>query len=100
MLAFACGCLLRAVNAQGQGAEPTVTWTRHGEVVFEADVRPGGAAKNSRPMLVESLEISGVRKKERWGEFTVAFFHATSRAGTWAVSSGTSHGETHETSHF
>ena len=67
-------------NARGQGAEPTVTWTRHGEVVFEADVRPGGAAKNSRPMLVESMEISGVRKKEGWGEFTAAFLDATSRA--------------------
>jgi len=72
--------LLVVVNAWGQGAEPTVTWTRHGEVVFEADVRPGGAAKNSRPMLVESMEISGVRKKEGWGEFTAAFFDATSRA--------------------
>lgn len=78
--AFACGLFLLAAKAPGQGAEPTVTWTRHGEVVFEADVRAGGAAKNSRPMLVESMEISGVRKKEKWGEFTAAFFDATSRA--------------------
>ena len=55
-------------------------WTRHGEVVFEADVRPGGAAKNSRPMLVESMEIAGVRKKEGWGEFAAAFLDSTSRA--------------------
>jgi TonB family protein len=78
--AFVCGCLLLAGSARGQGAEPTLTWTRHGEVVFEAEVRPGGAARNSRPMLVESLEISGVRKKEGWGEFTAAFFDSTSRA--------------------
>ncbi|HEV2617580.1 MAG TPA: TonB family protein [Candidatus Acidoferrales bacterium] len=77
---FACGCLLLSPRASGQGAEPTLSWTRHGEVVFEADVRPGGAAKNSRPMLVESMEISGVRKKEGWGEFAAAFFDATSRA--------------------
>jgi TonB family protein len=78
--AFACGCMLLTPRARGQGAEPTLTWTRHGEVVFEADVRPGGAAKNSRPMLVESMEISGVRKKEGWGEFAAAFFDATTRA--------------------
>lgn len=78
--AFACVCLFVAANARGQGAEPTVTWTRHGEVVFEADVRAEGAAKNSRPMLVESMEISGVRKREGWGEFAAAFLDATSRA--------------------
>jgi len=78
--AFVCSCLLLATNARGQGAEPTLTWTRHGEVVFEADVRPGDAAKNSRPMLVESMEISGVRKKEGWGEFVAGFLDATSRA--------------------
>lgn len=72
--------LLVAPSARGQGAEPTLSWTRHGEVVFEADVRPGGAAKSSRAMLVESMEISGVRKKEGWGEFAAAFFDATSRA--------------------
>jgi len=74
-----------APQARGQGAEPTVTWTRHGEVVFEAEVRPGDAAKNSRPMLVESMEISGVRKKEGWGEFAAAFFDATSRAWLSAI---------------
>ena len=78
--AIVCGLFLMAVNARGQGAEPTLTWTRHGEVVFEADVRPGGTAKNSRPMLVESMEISGVRKKEGWGEFAAAFLDATTRA--------------------
>lgn len=83
--AFACVCLFEAARARGQGAEPTVTWTRHGEVVFEADVRPGGAAKNSRPMLVESMEISGVRKKEGWGEFAAAFLDATSRAWLAAI---------------
>lgn len=83
--ALVCGWLLMTPHARGQGAEPTVTWTRHGEVVFEADVRPGGAAKNSRPMLVESMEISGVRKKEGWGEFAAVFFDATSRAWLSAI---------------
>lgn len=79
--------LMLATNVRGQGAEPTLTWTRHGEVVFEADVRPGGAAKNSRPLLVESMEISGVRKKEGWGEFAAAFFDATARAWLTAIPS-------------
>ncbi|MGH9709880.1 MAG: hypothetical protein ACRD37_05000, partial [Candidatus Acidiferrales bacterium] len=89
-VAFGCGCLLLAARVRGQGAEPTLTWTRHGEVVFEADVRPGGAAKDSRPMLVESMEIAGVRKKEGWGEFTAAFFGATSRAWLSAIPAATS----------
>jgi len=83
--AFVCGSLLLAANARGQGAQPTVTWTRHGEVVFEADVRPGGAAKNSRPMLIVTMEIDGVRKKEGWGEFAGAFLDATSRAWLGAI---------------
>ncbi|HEV2222600.1 MAG TPA: TonB family protein [Candidatus Acidoferrales bacterium] len=81
--------LTLAARARGQGAEPTVTWTRHGEVVFEADVRPGGAAKNSRPMLVESMEISGVRNKIGWGEFAAAFLNATSRAWLAAIPAAT-----------
>ncbi|HEV2314453.1 MAG TPA: TonB family protein [Candidatus Acidoferrales bacterium] len=82
----ACALVL-ATDARGQGTEPTLTWTRHGEVVFEADVRPGGAAKNSRPMLVESMEISGVRNKRGWGEFAGAFLDATSRAWLAAIPS-------------
>ena len=85
----ACALTLAATPARGQGAEPTVTWTRHGEVVFEADVRPGGAAKNSRPMLVESMEISGVRNKRGWGEFAAAFLDATSRAWLAAIPAAT-----------
>ena len=85
IVAFVCGCLLLAARARGQGAEPTVTWTRHGEVLFEAEVRAGGAAKNSRPMLVESMEISGVRNKRGWGEFAAAFLDATSRAWLTAI---------------
>ncbi len=81
--------LTLAARARGQGPEPTVTWTRHGEVVFEADVRPGGAAKNSRPMLVESMEISGVRNKRGWGEFAAAFLDATSRAWLAAIPAAT-----------
>lgn len=83
--AVACWCLLMGARARGQGAEPTVTWTRHGEVVFEAEVRAGGAAKNSRPMLVESMEISGVRNKRGWGEFAAAFLGTTSRAWLAAI---------------
>ena len=85
LVVFAACVLTLAPRVRGQGAEPTVTWTRHGEVVFEAEVRAGGAAKNSRPMLVESMEISGVRKKEGWGEFAAAFLDATSRAWLSAI---------------
>ena len=87
--AFVCGFLLLAASARGQGAQPTVTWTRHGEVVFEADVRPGGAAKNSRPMLIVTMEIDGVKKKEGWGEFAGAFLAAASRAWLAAIPAAT-----------
>ena len=88
--ALVCGCLLLlAASARGQGAEPTVTWTRHGEVVFEAEVRPGGAAKNSRPMLIVTMEIDGVKKKEGWGEFAAAFLDTTSRAWLNAIPAAT-----------
>jgi TonB family protein len=85
LVVFTACVLTLAPRVRGQGAEPTVTWTRHGEVVFEADARPAGAAKNSRPMLVESMEISGVRKKEGWGEFAAAFLDATTRAWLAAI---------------
>ena len=81
-------------RAQEQGlpqpAQPTVSWTRHGEVQFEADVRPGGAPKHSRPMLIVTMEIAGVRKKKGWGEFTAAFFGATSRAWLGLIPSSAS----------
>ncbi|MHB8541767.1 MAG: energy transducer TonB [Candidatus Acidiferrales bacterium] len=86
--------LVPRARAQEQGlpqpAEPTLSWTRHGEVVFEADVRPGGAPKNSRPMLIVTMEIAGVRKKKGWGEFTAAFFDATSRAWLGLIPSAAS----------
>ena len=92
---LACGFTLAPrARAQEQGlpqpAQPTLSWTRHGEVEFEADVRPGGAPKHSRPMLIVTMEIAGVRNKRGWGEFTAAFFGATSRAWLGLIPSAAS----------
>lgn len=92
-LAVGLACVLTLVpraRAQVQPAEPTLTWTRHGEVEFEADVRPAGAPKSSRPMLIETMEIAGVRNKRGWSEFTAAFFDATSRAWLGVIPSSAS----------
>ena len=94
VLAACSLALAPRARAQEQGlpqpAQPTVSWTRHGEVEFEADVRPGGAPKHSRPMLIVTMEIAGVRKKKGWGEFTAAFFGATSRAWLGLIPSSAS----------
>lgn len=90
-VALVCGCLLAPLaRAQEQPAEPSYTFAWHGGVVFEADVRPAGAPKKSRPMLIETMEISGLKKKQGWGEFVAAFFNATSRAWLGAIPSSTS----------
>jgi TonB family protein len=94
LIVLAACSLARAPRARAQEQEqppqPTLTWARRGEVVFEADVRPAGAPKHSRPMLVETMEIAGVKKKEGWGEFVAAFLDATSRAWLGAIPSSTS----------
>ncbi|MFZ0213433.1 MAG: energy transducer TonB [Candidatus Acidiferrales bacterium] len=66
-------------------AQPNITFTRHGEIEFEADVRPSGASPSSRAMLTETLEIAGVKKKEGWGDFVSAFVQSTSTAWLGAI---------------
>jgi len=65
-------------------AEPSVSLTRHGTIVFEADVRASGS---SRVILTETIEISGVKNKEGWDEFISAFADSTSRAWLGAIPS-------------
>lgn len=65
-------------------AEPSVTLTRHGMIVFEVDVR---AAGSSRVILIETVEVSGVKNQEGWGEFITAFADSTSRAWLGAIPS-------------
>lgn len=62
--------------------EPDVTFTRHGTIVFEADVRAPGS---SRSILTESIEVASVKNKQGWGEFISAFADSTSRAWLGAV---------------
>lgn len=65
-------------------AEPSISLTRHGTIVFEADVRASGS---SRVILAESIEIAGIKNKEGWGEFISAFADSTSRAWLAAIPS-------------
>lgn len=65
-------------------AEPSVTLTRHGTIVFEADVRASGS---SRVILTETVEVAGVKNQQGWGEFISAFADSTSRAWLAAISS-------------
>jgi TonB family protein len=55
----------------------TFNITRHGKIIFEADVREPGS---SRIALTETVEISGVKSKQDWTDFVSAFVDATSRA--------------------
>lgn len=93
-LIFGLACLLVSPGrstAQQQrpgvpqgAAEPNVTLTRHGTIVFEADVRAPGS---SRVILTETIEISGVKNQEGWSEFISAFADSTSRAWLDAIPS-------------
>lgn len=62
--------------AQG-GPPATFSITRHGKIIFEADVREPGS---SRVSLTETVEISGVKSKSAWTPFVSAFVDSTSRA--------------------
>lgn len=63
-------------------AEPSVSLTRHGTIIFEADVRASGSP---RVILAESIEIAGVKNKEGWAEFISGFADSTSRAWLDAI---------------
>ena len=65
--------------------EPNATFTFHGEIEFEAEVRPAGAPPHSHAMLTETLEIGGVKSKEGWGDFVSAFTDAITRAWLNAI---------------
>lgn len=61
-----------------QGGRPaTFGITRHGKIIFEADVREPDSA---RVVLNETVEISGIKSKSEWTPFVSAFVDATSRA--------------------
>lgn len=61
-------------------AEPGVTLTRHGSIVFEADVAAPEAGVGSHVVLKENIEIAGVRSAQGWIEFVHAFAGTTARA--------------------
>ncbi|MGB6482592.1 MAG: TonB family protein [Candidatus Acidiferrales bacterium] len=60
--------------------EPNFTVTRHGDILFEANVAAASAGAASRVMLTETIEISGVKNAQGWIEFIHAFADATARA--------------------
>jgi TonB family protein len=96
-----CG-MVHAANAADSGspqqdrpgvspgvAEPGVTLTRHGSIIFEADVaapEEGG----SRVLLKENIEIAGVNSAQGWIEFIHAFAGTTARALLDAIPSSAS----------
>lgn len=55
----------------------TFNITRHGKIIFEADVRE---PDSSRVVLTETVEVSGVKSKQDWTDFISALVKTTSRA--------------------
>lgn len=85
LLAAPCLCSGRPFILQGQQERPgvpeggppaTFSITRHGKIVFEADVRE---PDSPRVVLTESIEISGLKSPQGWTEFVSAFVKATSQ---------------------
>lgn len=85
-LGFACGLVFPFLLARAQQQRPGVPQggppatfgiTRHGKIVFEADIREPGS---SRVTLTETVEIAGIKSKQGWTDFVSAFVNATSRA--------------------
>ncbi|MFZ0333830.1 MAG: TonB family protein [Candidatus Acidiferrales bacterium] len=60
-------------------AEPDFTITRHGTILFEANIAAPGPESASRVLLTESIEISGVKAGQGWLDFIHAFAASTSR---------------------
>ncbi len=60
-------------------AEPNFTITRHGTIVFDADIAAPEPGSGSRVLLSESIEISGVKHSQGWLDFVHAFAASTSR---------------------
>lgn len=61
-------------------AEPGVTLTRHGSIIFEADVAAPEAGAGSRVVLKEDIEIASVKSAQGWIEFVHSFASTTARA--------------------
>jgi TonB family protein len=60
-------------------AQPGITLTRHGDVLFEANIAASDAIA-SRILLTETVEIYGVKTSQGWLDFVHAFAAATGRA--------------------
>jgi TonB family protein len=58
------------------GAQPGFTLTRHGDVLFEANIAESNAI-TSRVLLTETVEIYGVKNSQGWLDFVHAFAAAT-----------------------
>jgi TonB family protein len=82
---FACAFAFAQPQQERPGvspgvAEPGVTLTRHGSIVFEADVAAPEAGAGSRVILKENIEIASVKSPQGWIEFVHSFASTTARA--------------------
>jgi TonB family protein len=61
-------------------AEPGVALTRHGRIVFEADVAVPEPGVGSKVVLKENIEITGVKDAANWLGFVHSFADSTGHA--------------------
>jgi TonB family protein len=85
MLALACSPTFLLPQQERPGvpsgaAEPGVTLTRHGNIVFEADIAAPEPGVGSRVVLKENIEITGVKDAEDWLGFVHSFADSTGHA--------------------
>lgn len=67
------------------GAPAAFSITRHGKIIFEADVREPGF---SGVVLTETVEVAGIKSKLDWTDFVSAFVRATSQAWLGDIPAG------------
>jgi TonB family protein len=60
--------------------QPNFTITRHGTIVFEANIAAPDENSVSRIVLTETIEIGGVKNGQGWVVFVHAFANSTARA--------------------
>jgi TonB family protein len=85
ILGLASVCLAAFAPPQEQSVPPTApqpgfTITRHGSILFEADIAAPEENSASRVLLTETIEIAGVRNGQSWLGFVHAFADSTAHA--------------------
>lgn len=85
VLALACSPTLLLPQQERPGvpsgaAEPGVALTRHGKIVFEANIAVPEPGVGSKVVLKENIEITGVKDAENWLGFIHSFADSTGHA--------------------